>query len=58
MIDLGSNYSTDAEARNHVEHQNGPVYVKCHACFGSGLDRHGLGDCIECEGYGDIEVLD
>jgi len=31
-------------------------YVKCNACYGTGEDRHGFGDCLDCAGFGDIEI--
>lgn len=34
-----------------------PRYVRCSVCHGLGYDRDYPDlDCIECEGYGDIEV--
>lgn len=53
-----SNYAVDADRWNHQEAQHEPRYVRCNACYGTGEDRHGRGDCIDCEGYGDIEVID
>ncbi len=40
------------------EDENALKTVKCQACHGSGLvEVHGQEtDCIECEGWGDIEV--
>lgn len=53
---MPSNYSTGGEGRNSMSNENRVTYVKCNACFGSGEDRHGHGDCIDCDGYGDVEV--
>ena len=58
MTDPLSNYSYPEADWNYGDDEPAVRTVKCNACYGSGLDRHGLGDCIECEGYGDIEITD
>lgn len=53
---MPSNYSSERRGWNSMSGETDVRYVKCNACFGSGEDRHGYGDCIECDGYGDVEA--
>lgn len=51
-----SNSIDEPETWNKGQSADQLRYVKCNACFGTGEDRHGYGDCIECHGYGDVEA--